>query len=66
MAEGKTKADVVKLYALPDCAGMNNGWLLNCSLPGCICPCDVKQSPDSLIRYIEKILLPQIQEWLLG
>lgn len=58
MAEGKTKAEVVSLYALPDCVGMDNAWWTNCSLPGCKCPCDVKQSPDSLIRYIEKIVLP--------
>lgn len=58
-AAGLSKNDVISLFALPNCSGTGSAWWTNCSLSrNCNCPCDTRMPADSVIRYVEKIVLP--------
>ena len=57
--EGLSKSEVVAMYALPNCAGTGSAWWTNCSIPkDCNCPCAGRMPADSVIRYVEKVVLP--------
>lgn len=65
--EGLSKSDVINLYALPNCAGTGRAWWAECSIQkNCDCPCVERMPADSVIKYIEKVVLPPSTAMVFG